>query len=69
MGEAQGRVTCDGTLPIEDPCDTVGRDLELARERGGAQMEGFEFFGQVLSRVDSGQCHYDSPSDSLLSQR
>jgi len=35
MGEAQGRVTRDGALPIEDPGDAVGGHLELPRERGG----------------------------------
>ena len=57
MGKAQGRIAGDGALAVENPGDAVGRHLKLARERSGAHIKFFQFFGQVFAWVDSVESH------------
>jgi hypothetical protein len=53
MGEAQGGIARYGTRAIQDLGDAIGGDVEFACELSGAHAEGFEFFGEVFTGMDS----------------
>jgi hypothetical protein len=69
MSEAQGGVTRDGTRSVQNLRDAIGRHMELSRQLSRTHIECSELFGQVLTRMDSSNCHSDAPSDSRQSQR
>src|SRR6266849_8066046 len=45
MTKAQGCVTSNGALSIQNPGDAIGWHLQLAREFGGAKIKSFQFLG------------------------
>src|SRR5713226_583935 len=70
MSETQSGVAGNSARPIQDLRDAIGGHVDLSRELSRAHIECFQFFGQVLTRMDSSDCHSDSPpSDSQQSQR
>src|SRR5260370_24013783 len=69
MSEAQGRVAGHGACAMQDLRDAIGRNTELSREFRGAHIEGFEFFGEVLTRVNCSDGHSSPPSDNQQSRR
>jgi len=63
VGKTQSGVSGYGALAVDNFRDAISGDLELARESGGAHIEGLQFFGQVLPWMDCDQCHWQfSPS-------
>src|SRR5262245_17917717 len=69
MAEAQGGIAGNGALPIEDPGDTVGWHLQLARELGGAHVERPQLLGELLAGMNCKACHGSLLGDSPQSQR
>jgi hypothetical protein len=57
MAQAQGGISSNGALPIQDAGDPVRRHVESARQLRGAHAEFLEFFGQMLARMYRGHCH------------
>ena len=54
MSKAKSGIAGDGTRPIEDLRDAIGRDIELTRECSRAHFESFAFFGKVFAGMDGG---------------
>src|ERR1035438_4914299 len=51
VSQAQGGVSGDAALPVQNAGDAVGRHIQLARQFCGAHAEFFQFFGQVFARI------------------
>ena len=66
---AQGRVVRDGARSVQDLRDAIGRHVDLSRQFSRAHIECSQFFSQVFTRMDSGQCQSDAPSDNQQSPR
>src|SRR6266498_1394475 len=70
VGKTQSGVPGYGAPAVDNFRDAIGGDLEMARERGGAHIEGLQLFGQVLPWMNCDQCHWRfSTSDNQQSQR
>src|SRR5207244_7201186 len=69
MSEAQGGVARNGARSVQDLGDAIGRHVDLPRQFSRAHIECFQFFSQVFTRMDSGQCHSDAPNDTQQSPR
>jgi hypothetical protein len=67
VGEAQGSVTRDGARAMQNLRDAIGGYAELSRELRGTHIECFQFFGQVLTRMNGSDWHGNSPNDSQQS--
>jgi hypothetical protein len=64
MGESKGRITRNGSLAVQDPHDTIGRDIEPPCELGSAHAQFFEFFSQMFARVNCMDSHNVSRNGS-----
>jgi hypothetical protein len=69
VGESQSGIARDGAFPIQDFGDAVRRNIELPRKLRRAHAQFFQFFGQMLARVNSGYCHDGSPNGNQQSPR
>ncbi len=56
MSEAQGRVARDRARSVQDLRDAIGWHVDLSRQFSRAHIERFQFFSQVFTRMNSGQC-------------
>ncbi len=61
VGKSQRCVAGDGALAVQDLGYTIGRNLQSPRQFRGAHSQFFQFFGQVLARMDCAHCHSISP--------
>ena len=55
--EAQRSIAANAPLAVQNRRDSVCGHIKLASQFCGAHAEFFEFFGEMLTRMDSGQCH------------
>src|ERR1035437_7606747 len=60
MRQAQRRVRRDVALSIQDLGDTIGGNLQLTRQRGGAHVEFLQFLGQMFSGMNGNHWHIHS---------
>jgi hypothetical protein len=60
MSQPKGRIARDGASPVQDLCDPIGRNVELARQRSRTRAERFQVFSQMLAAMDRGQ-HHNAP--------
>ncbi len=59
VSEAESRVARNGARPMQNLRETVGRYTDLSRQFRRAHTECFQFFGQVLTWMDSSKSHGD----------
>src|SRR5271157_6465026 len=52
MCQAQGGVAGDGAVSVEDFGNAVGRNVEPARQLGGAHLQLAQFLGQVFAGMN-----------------
>ncbi len=57
MTEAQGRVARYRASAMQDLRNAIGGHAELARQLRRAHIECFEFFGEVLTRLNGNDWH------------
>src|SRR5690348_17684718 len=57
MSQAQRRIPCDRTCPIQDLRNTVCRYIELPREFRRTHIKRIKFFGKVFARMNCSDCH------------
>lgn len=69
MSEAECGITRDGTRSVQDLRDAIRRHVNLSRQFRCAHVQLFQFFGQMLTWMDSVECHSDSPNDNQQSPR
>src|SRR5215472_7305455 len=57
MRESKGGVTRDRSPAVQNFRDTIGRDIELPSEFGGAHAQFFQLLCKMLTRVNCLNCH------------
>jgi hypothetical protein len=57
MSQPQGGVAGNGAASVEDLGNAVGRNVEPARQLGGAQIQLEQFFGEVQAGLDGSTRH------------
>src|SRR5258708_31864444 len=67
MSKAQSSIAGDGASSVHDLRDAIGRHVHFASQFRRAQVNRFQFFSQVFTRMDSGDSHNSSPSDNRQS--
>ena len=69
VGETEGGVAGNGAGAIENLRDAIGGHGDFARQLRGAEVEGFQFFGEVFAWMNSLNGHSGAPSDNRQSRR
>ena len=57
MGKSQSRIARNSTSSVQDFSHTIGWNPELPRKLSSTHVELFEFFRQMLARVNCRNCH------------
>jgi hypothetical protein len=56
MSETQSGVARNRARPVQNLRDGIGRQVDLSREFSRAHIECGQFFCQVFTRMNSGEC-------------
>jgi hypothetical protein len=68
MSEAQSGIAGDGASSVQDLRDAIGRHVHFARQFRRAQVNRFQLFGKVFTRMDSRHRHNDKDIGTLLTK-
>jgi hypothetical protein len=57
VAEPQRRIGCDCALTVDDPSDSIHRDVDLSRQLSGGNSKLLQLFGKMIAGVYCGTCH------------